>query len=408
MTEQVKVFLSYRRADTQHVAGRIADRIGERFELFVDIDTIPPGVDFTDYVRRAVGSCDVLLAFIGSQWATLTDAAGRRRIDDPQDWVVEEIRVALQRGVRVIPVLVDDAVLPTPAELPESLRPLVNRQAVLLRHSSFSADAARLIAAVDSAGAQRPAAAELPAASPPEPFAERWDHEPAPREVQVVLAEARPTRRRWLIPAAGSAAAVLALLVVLVLRPWAAAPAASTGAAAAPPDGPAATSVSSRSPTSAPTRDSVPAARTTAELRVRLPASLRDSCRRLDPEPPVLRASLLVAVQCQPPKRSGVPAYVFYFSYANAGAATRAFRGYYAPNELDSGDCSQSAGEQTYARQGARPAAGVLRCYRDNQDMGVFAWTNDELSMVASVADPALSFAQLKRWWETAGPSPTG
>ena len=113
MADQVKVFLSYRRADTQHVAGRIADRIGERFELFMDIDTIPPGVDFTDYVRRAVSSCDVLLAFIGPQWATLTDATGRRRLDDPQDWVVEEIPVALPRGVRVIPVLVDERCLPT-------------------------------------------------------------------------------------------------------------------------------------------------------------------------------------------------------------------------------------------------------------------------------------------------------
>ena len=152
MADQVKVFLSYRRADTRHVAGRIADDLGERFELFMDIDTIPPGVDFTDYVRRAVSGCDVLLAFIGPQWATLTDATGRRRLDDPQDWVVEEIAVALTRGVRVIPVLVDGAVLPTADQLPASLRALTNRQALPLRHSSFSADAARLVAAVESAG----------------------------------------------------------------------------------------------------------------------------------------------------------------------------------------------------------------------------------------------------------------
>lgn len=57
MAEQIKVFLSYRRADTQHVAGRVADKVGEMFGLFMDIDTIPPGVDFTAYVRRAVGGC---------------------------------------------------------------------------------------------------------------------------------------------------------------------------------------------------------------------------------------------------------------------------------------------------------------------------------------------------------------
>ena len=91
----VRVFLSYRRADTQHVAGRAGDKLQDLFELFMDIDTIPPGVDFADYVRRAVGSCDVLLAFIGDHWLKLTDDGGRRRIDDPIDWVAEEIRVAL-------------------------------------------------------------------------------------------------------------------------------------------------------------------------------------------------------------------------------------------------------------------------------------------------------------------------
>ena len=76
VTGRVRVFLSYRRADTQHVAGRAGDKLGELFELFMDIDTIPPGVDFTDYVRRAVSSCDVLLAFIGDRWLDLVDESG--------------------------------------------------------------------------------------------------------------------------------------------------------------------------------------------------------------------------------------------------------------------------------------------------------------------------------------------
>src|SRR6478609_4809129 len=97
MVDPIKVFVSYRRADTQHVAGRFADKIADRFQVFMDIDTIPPGVDYTDYVRRAVGSCDVLLAFIGEHWAGVTDDTGRRRLEDPSDWVAEEIRTALQR-----------------------------------------------------------------------------------------------------------------------------------------------------------------------------------------------------------------------------------------------------------------------------------------------------------------------
>ena len=123
MPDKVKVFLSYRRADTQHVAGRAGDRLSEMFDLFMDIDTIPPGVDFTDYVRRAVGSCDVLLAFIGDQWVKLTDEQGRRRIDDPNDFVAEEIQVALTRDVRVIPVLVEGATLPLPEQRPAAQVP---------------------------------------------------------------------------------------------------------------------------------------------------------------------------------------------------------------------------------------------------------------------------------------------
>jgi hypothetical protein len=154
--EPIKLFVSYRRADTQHVAGRFADKVSDRFQVFMDIDAIPPGVDFTDYVRRAVGSCDVLLAFIGDRWTEAVDAAGHRRLDDPADWVAEEIRTALTRDVRVIPVLVDGATLPDPELLPASLRPLTTRQALPLRHASFSADAARLITAVQAAAATQP------------------------------------------------------------------------------------------------------------------------------------------------------------------------------------------------------------------------------------------------------------
>lgn len=76
----------------------------------------PTWRNFTDYVRRAVGSCDVLLAFIGDQWVKLTDEQGRRRIDDPNDFVAKEIQVALTRDVRVIPVLVEGATLPLPEQ----------------------------------------------------------------------------------------------------------------------------------------------------------------------------------------------------------------------------------------------------------------------------------------------------
>jgi hypothetical protein len=59
------VFVSYRREDTRHVAGRLADRLVERFQVFMDMDTIEPGTDFTDVIRRVVNDCDVFLVRSG-------------------------------------------------------------------------------------------------------------------------------------------------------------------------------------------------------------------------------------------------------------------------------------------------------------------------------------------------------
>ena len=153
MPEPVRIFISYRREDTRHVAGRLGDRlIGEKFTVFMDIETIVPGMDFTAAVRQAVDESDVLLALIGSSWLTLTDSHGRRRLDNPDDWVVQEISIALQRGIVVIPLLVDGVSMPDPSELPAALVPLASRQALALRHESFTTDAERLVEAIRRLG----------------------------------------------------------------------------------------------------------------------------------------------------------------------------------------------------------------------------------------------------------------
>ena len=85
-----QVFISYRRQETSHLAGRLYDRLAERFgedRVFMDVDSIEPGLDFSDAIQQAVGSSDVLLALIGRNWLTATDEAGRRRLDDPDDLV---------------------------------------------------------------------------------------------------------------------------------------------------------------------------------------------------------------------------------------------------------------------------------------------------------------------------------
>ncbi|MGH3549705.1 MAG: TIR domain-containing protein [Pseudonocardiaceae bacterium] len=151
-TTRRAVFLSYRRDDTRHIAGRLADRLIDRLgatQVFMDVDTIEPGADFAAAVGQEVASCDVLIVLIGRAWLTITDQQGRRRLDDPNDLLALEIRAALEREINVIPVLVDGAVMPNRYDLPESLQGLALRHAVRLDHETFRSDAAVLLDAVE-------------------------------------------------------------------------------------------------------------------------------------------------------------------------------------------------------------------------------------------------------------------
>src|SRR5829696_2255332 len=147
-----RIFISYRREDTAYPAGWLYDRLADRFggQVFKDVDSIELGDDFVQVITRAVGSCDVLLALIGDEWLTITDEDGRRRLDDPEDFVRVEIEAALTRNVRVIPILVDGARMPRAADLPPSLAKLVRRQALELSPARFDFDTGRLIRVLDT------------------------------------------------------------------------------------------------------------------------------------------------------------------------------------------------------------------------------------------------------------------
>jgi hypothetical protein len=143
-----RIFVSYRREETAYPAGWLYDRLADRFgsdQVFKDVDSIELGDDFVEVITRAVGACDVLLALIGREWLTITDARGRRRLNNPHDFVRLEIEAALTRKVRVIPILVDGASMPDAAELPKSLARLVRRQALELSPSRFASDTGRLL-----------------------------------------------------------------------------------------------------------------------------------------------------------------------------------------------------------------------------------------------------------------------
>jgi glycerophosphoryl diester phosphodiesterase len=145
--EAGRVFISYRRQETAWPARQLYDLLVAELganRVFKDVDNIEPGDDFVERIQWAVGSCQVLLALIGPQWLTVTDASGGRRLDDATDFVRLEVETALNRDdVRVIPILVDNAKMPTPQELPKGLAALTRRQAVEINPVNF--DTRRLL-----------------------------------------------------------------------------------------------------------------------------------------------------------------------------------------------------------------------------------------------------------------------
>lgn len=149
-----RIFISYRRQEAGGHASRLSDRLIEHFsraQIFQDIDSIQPGDDFADAIADAVASCQVLLALISHGWLKVKDMEGRRRLDNPRDFVRLEIEAALRRNIRVIPVLIDGATMPRADQLPASLAPLAGRQAHDLssNRDRFESDVARLLKALD-------------------------------------------------------------------------------------------------------------------------------------------------------------------------------------------------------------------------------------------------------------------
>src|ERR1700743_3894585 len=141
------VFISYRREDSSGYAGRLFDILSVEFgekNTYMDIDTIKGGDDFASVIGQKIGVSDVLVAVIGDRWLTVKEESGTRRLDNPRDFVRIEIAQALQRGIRVIPVLVAGAVMPPARDLPDDLRALCERQAVDIRDSHFHQDAQQL------------------------------------------------------------------------------------------------------------------------------------------------------------------------------------------------------------------------------------------------------------------------
>jgi hypothetical protein len=155
----VVIFLSYRRGDTQWAARGIYDRLVTSFgrrNVFRDLDAIPAGVRFRDYVEKKISESDVFLLLIGTMWASYQDEAGRRRLEQPRDPVRLEVEAALRLGIPIIPVLVGGAPMPTERNLVPSILDLLEFNAAEVSDSRWEYDVDRLLRAITQATERSP------------------------------------------------------------------------------------------------------------------------------------------------------------------------------------------------------------------------------------------------------------
>jgi hypothetical protein len=189
------IFISYRRDDTEGEAGRLFDDLVRSFDedsVFMDVAGINPGMDFRKAIDDNVANCGVLLAIIGPAWSSIKNAAGARRLDDPNDFVRLEIGSALARDVAVIPVLVHDAKMPRPEDLPESLKDLAFRNSVEITHARWNSDVQLLTTALGryvapaAAGDTAPVHATVAVQLPP-PTVPAQEKRSAPSSIPLML-----------------------------------------------------------------------------------------------------------------------------------------------------------------------------------------------------------------------------
>ena len=222
------VFISYRRDDTAPYAGRLRDGLTAVFgkdQVFRDVDRVAPGERFPAVIERAIGSCDAVITLIGPRWLSAQDDTRGRRLEDPRDYVRQEVAAALRReDVLVIPVLVEGAEMPEPDALPEDLAPLAERNALVMSDIRWEDDMAHLVGALrrvvqpagKKKGALKPSRGERerarPVAPPPPPT-------PTPPPAPRPPADERPEReqaRRFPVGAAVAVAVVCVALVAVV------------------------------------------------------------------------------------------------------------------------------------------------------------------------------------------------
>jgi hypothetical protein len=142
------VFLSYRTVDSVHATAAISAQLAAHFvrgHVFRDHDSLVPGAIYPGHIRRAVETCDTMLAVIGPHWLNARYPDGTRCLDDERDWVRFELATAFRRGIPVVPLLLDQTPLPSKDQLPAPLAKLSLSNFWQIRHQTMAADVQGLI-----------------------------------------------------------------------------------------------------------------------------------------------------------------------------------------------------------------------------------------------------------------------
>lgn len=153
---QDRIFISYRRSDTEGYAGRLEDALKGYFgepRVFRDVGGITPGEDFKHKIEESIERAGALIVLIGPNWLA-SQAGGKPRLHEPGDQVAVEIKAALDRQRVIVPVLVEGASMPREEDLPDALKELTRRNAVSISDTGWASDTTRLarVLAIDVSG----------------------------------------------------------------------------------------------------------------------------------------------------------------------------------------------------------------------------------------------------------------
>ena len=168
-----RIFINYRRDDSRADSGRLYDRLSGHFpgKVFRDVGSLEPGVEWHDAIAHIIGQSDACIVVIGRDWLSITNANGERRLDDPRDTVRQEIVAALERKMRVFPVLVGGAKMPAEEDLPPDLRSLCRRNALEITEQDWDEDLRKLVSALEIA---LRSSTEKPGVPKSSLFSRRW------------------------------------------------------------------------------------------------------------------------------------------------------------------------------------------------------------------------------------------